>query len=74
MTGTTANKGQSDSKKGKVQGNEKTASSAGKKATDLFDFMKTLIESILQNSILKEQGQYFSFKRKFQSQVDYITK
>ena len=46
------------------QGGEKGGgSSSGKRAEDLYQFVKGIIDAILQNQILKDNAQYFAFKK-----------
>ena len=58
-------------KKGKKQ--EVTASiPPSKKAFNLSEFLRGLLESIVKNSILKDQSAFFGMKKKVQSQIDFI--
>lgn len=63
-------------KGGKAGGgsNSSGGSSIQKRAQDLFDFLKSIIEAILNNQILKESAQYFALKKQTHNQLEYIKK
>jgi hypothetical protein len=66
--------GKKGASKGGAGGGGGGGSSQVKRANDLIEFLKTQIDDIIKDKVLRDSAQWFAFKKQVTNQLDFIRK